>query len=272
MVLPEELFDMDCPGHYYRRIKLVSMSIPVSLDPTPVLTALSQCSRYRAHKFASFEDEITSAGADDNRFSDHFGSLEAIVTSIGQNDSGFESKPGDERYGPFEGSGVISEWQVELPSEVRQIDYNTIADVILHLRYTAREGGSPLKSGAVKNLKDKIEGAKAAGSVRLFSIRHDFPTEWAQFKAIKFDNQTKTATVSINLREEHYPFWSKGRLGSIKRIDLFARTTQNAIDIFAKADGIGDKTTLSKSALFGDLCVACDPSLPADGRLRSTFR
>ena len=52
----------------------------------------------------------------------------------------------DERYLPFEHSGVISEWQLELPAnpskgDPRQFDYKTISDVILHLRYTAREGG-----------------------------------------------------------------------------------------------------------------------------------
>ena len=54
--------------------------------------------------------------AEDDRFSDYFGSLQSIVTSSAQNDSGlFETNLRDERYLPFEDSGVISEWQLELP-------------------------------------------------------------------------------------------------------------------------------------------------------------
>src|SRR5207247_2312856 len=106
----------------------------------------------------------------------HFGSLEAIVTSTAQNDSGlFETNLHDERYLPFEGSGVASEWQLELPADVRQFDYDTISDVILHVRYTAREGGGLLRDGAAANLKTRISEAQAVGSVRLFSVRYEFP-------------------------------------------------------------------------------------------------
>ena len=127
--------------------------------------------------------------AEDDRFSDYFGSLQSIVTSSAQNDSGlFETNLRDERYLPFENSGVISEWQLELPAnpskgDPRQFDYDTISDVILHIRYTAREGGGLLRKGAMDNLKTAIDEAQAAGSVRLFSVRHEFPTEWAKFQS-----------------------------------------------------------------------------------------
>jgi hypothetical protein len=51
----------------------------------------------------------------------------------------FETNLCDERYLPFELSGAVSQWR--LPADVRQFDYNTISDAILHLRYTARDGG-----------------------------------------------------------------------------------------------------------------------------------
>ncbi|MGH9960057.1 MAG: hypothetical protein ACREBC_23530 [Pyrinomonadaceae bacterium] len=161
-----------------------------------------------------------------------FGSLQAIVTSTGQNESGlFETNLRDERYLPFEGSGIVSEWQLELPAnpiknDPSQFDYDTIADVILHLRYTAREGGGLLRNGAVVNLKTRIEEAQATGSVRLFSMRHEFPTEWAKFKSVKIEGATEVAELTLNLREEHYPFWSRGRLEAIKRVNLFAKTVK----------------------------------------------
>lgn len=114
----------------------------------------------------------------------------------------FETNPRDERYLPFENSGVISEWQLELPAhpsknEPSQFDYETISGVILHFRYTVREGGTLLRREAVKNLNAAIEAAQAIGSLRLFSIRHEFPTEWAKFKRVEIEGETKTAELTI---------------------------------------------------------------------------
>src|SRR3989442_233642 len=101
-------------------------------------------------------DRYARADAEDDRFSDNFGSLQSIVTSSAQNDSGlFETNLRDERYLPFENSGVISEWQLQLPADPskndpRQFDYDTISDVILHIRYTSRGGGGLLSNGAIR--------------------------------------------------------------------------------------------------------------------------
>jgi len=257
--LPEELFDMDGPGHYFRRIKSVAVSIPCVVGPyTSVNCTLTLLKSAIRKTQLLREGSYARDGAEDDRFSDHFGSLQAIVTSTGQNDSGlFETNLRDERYLPFEGSGIVSEWQLELPAnpsknDPRQFDYDTITDVILYLRYTAREGGGLLRNGAVVNLKTRIEEAQAAGSVRLFSLRHEFPTEWAKFKSVKIEGETKLAELTLNLREEHYPFWSQGRLEAIKRVDLFAKT-ENTIEVTDKADETGDKDTLVDDASLGNL-------------------
>src|SRR5260370_17005871 len=118
-------------------------------------------------------------------------------------DSGlFETNLRDERYLPFEYSGVISQWQLTLPSDVPQFDFETISDVVLHIRYTAREGGALLKAAAVSNLKAKIASAETVGSTRLFSMRHEFPTEWAKFKSA---GSGTTASLSFNLLPQHFP-------------------------------------------------------------------
>jgi hypothetical protein len=52
--------------------------------------------------------------------------VKAIATSNGQGDTGmFEFKFRDERYLPFEGAGVMSAWNLELPTQARQFDYNS---------------------------------------------------------------------------------------------------------------------------------------------------
>ncbi|WP_239287689.1 Tc toxin subunit A-related protein [Candidatus Nitrotoga sp. 1052] len=278
VMLPESLFDMDGPGHYFRRVKTVAVSIPCVTGPYAsvncTLTLLK--SSIRKTQVLS-NDGYARANAEDDRFNDYYGSLQSIVTSSAQNDSGlFETNLRDDRYLPFENSGVISEWQLELPAnpsngQPRQFDYNTISDVILHLRYTARDGGGLLRKEAVKNVAATIEAAQAAGSVRLFSVRHEFPSEWA-----KFQGQTPGASqrfeLALNLREEHYPFWSQGSLGSVLRMDLLARSTKIpvpvSLDVFDKADqhdATAKKDTLAKDAAMGNLLVSklSEISLPA---------
>ncbi|MGH8550753.1 MAG: hypothetical protein ACRERU_19560, partial [Methylococcales bacterium] len=175
----------------------------------------------------------------------------------------------DERYLPFEGSGVVSEWQLELPSDVRQFNYDTISDVILHLRYTAREGGGLLRNGAVANLKTRIEEVQATGSLRLFSIRHEFPTEWAKFKSVKLEGATKVAALTLNFREEHYPFWSKARLEAVKRVDLFAKPNKDTKPTITVSNKLTDEPvgtrkedSMVKDTSFGALGVGKLTNIP----------
>jgi hypothetical protein len=205
-------------------------------------------------------DEYARTGSD-TRFSDHFGSLQSIVTSTAQNDSGlFETNVHDERYLPFEGSGVISEWSIELSgkwtadgevTELAQFDFDTISDVILHLRYTARDGGGLLRRGAIDNLETRIAASQGPGSVRLFSVRHEFPTEWARFKGIRLPEAGPVAELALTFREEHYPYWSKGRLGSIEQVEVIVKTDRQPLNVTYEPDG-GETSDPVQSRL-GDL-------------------
>ena len=163
-----------------------------------------------------------------------------MVTSSGQNDGGlFETNLRDEGYLPFEGAGAISAWRLEMPSEIRQFDYNTISDVILHIRYTARDGGKALSDEALNNLRSQIGEATAAGMVRLFSVRHEFPNEWAKFKSADLSGDGKTAELSLLLREEHYPYWSKGFLHSVSKVEALAKVIGDVTAIKITSDAAG---------------------------------
>lgn len=264
--VPEALFDLDCPGHFMRRIKAVGVTIPCVAGPyTGVncsLTLLKSTVRRCSLPAAPYaRDE----GHEDPRFADSLGGIESIVTSSGQNDSGlFETNLRDERYLPFEGCGVISQWRIELPNDVRQFDYDTITDVILHIRYTAREGGEPLRANATEYLKTLIAQALASGCWRLFSLRHEFPNEWAQFQ-----NQTpaqgERCKLAFTPRAEHYPYWSQPWsqpcLSTVKEVKLFARSGQSpAPDSIEIADEAVDgqetgKNSLKLDSSFGNLLV-----------------
>ena len=265
VTLPEALFDMDGPGHYFRRIKTVAVSIPCVVGPYASVNCTLTLLKSSIRKTQVLGDGYAREDAEDDRFDDYFGSLQSIVTSTGQSDSGlFETNLRDERYLPFEGSGVVSEWQLELPAEVRQFDYDTISDVILHLRYTAREGGGLLRKGAVADLKTRIDEAQAVGSVRLLSVRHEFPSEWAKFTSVELEEpgSPNAAELSLDLREEHYPFWSQGRLKAVKRVDLYAKTAKNSVEIGDKPDGTGNKDNLVKDASLGNLLAGRLTNIP----------
>ncbi|HEY5813978.1 MAG TPA: hypothetical protein VIT23_15155, partial [Terrimicrobiaceae bacterium] len=191
---PEEIFDMDGPGHYFRRIKTVAVSIPCVAGPYANVNCTLTLLKGSVRQSQLLRDGKYAREEEDDRFNDYFGSVQSIVTSSAQSDTGlFETNLRDERYLPFENSGTISQWQLELPAnpskdDPMQFDYDTISDVILHIRYTAREGGALLRRGAIENLKTALETAQAAGSVRLFSLRHEFPTEWAKFRSAPSGN------------------------------------------------------------------------------------
>jgi Tc toxin complex TcA C-terminal TcB-binding domain len=276
VAIPEVVFDLDYPGHYLRRIKSASLTIPCVTGPYTgvncTLTLLNSSVRHRTGVAGGYARNGESGG--DPRFRDSFGAIQSVVTSSGQNDSGlFETSLRDERYLPFEGSGAISSWRLEMPSEIRQFDYNTISDVILHIRYTAREGGQALKDKAVANLMAQIAGATAAGMVRLFSVRHEFPSEWAKFKNAKFTEDVHTAELSLPLREEHYPYWSKGRAQRVIGVKALARVNDDTpeITITSAADGTdagdpnGDSEVdrLTASPIRGLLQGTLSQSMPA---------
>ncbi len=279
VTLPEALFDFDGPGHYFRRIKNVAVSIPCVTGPyTSVNCTLTLLkSTIRTSPLLRDGEYVRDDTGDDPRFSDYYGTMQSIFTSSAQNDSGlFETNLRDERYLPFENSGVQSQWQLELPAnpaegDPAQFDYATISDVVLHLRYTARPGGIALRHGALAQLRQLIKDASAAGSVRLFSVRHEFPDAWARFTGAK-TSDTDRFRLALPLSPQLYPFWSRGVLGSVHALEVLAQPAKGAPpeqhDKIFKQQVRTDHTvqvTLTKAPELGNLLRGAFPAdnLPA---------
>ncbi|WP_310481023.1 hypothetical protein [Chamaesiphon sp. VAR_48_metabat_403] len=223
--LPEVLFDMDYPGHYMRRIKSVALTVPCVVGP---YTSLNCTFRLVEHKFrisaiASDNNYLEKIEETDDRFSTVNVPIAAIAGSTGQNDSGvFELNFKDERYLPFEGAGAISKWRLELPKEFRQFDYDTISDVVVHIRYTAMEGGDNLKANAAKSVQDYIKSvenlSKEEGLFAAFDLKHEFAAEW--HKAMSSPEADRV--IMLNNLHERLPIFAKGRgPEKIKATDLY---------------------------------------------------
>jgi hypothetical protein len=174
---------------------------------------------------------------------------------------------------PFENSGAISEWQLQLPADPSkkdpaQFDYSTISDVVLHVRYTARDGGGLLRNGAVAQLRELIAAGQAVGSMRLFSVRHEFPAEWARFTT-QVPPANHRFGLKLHLRPEHYPFWSQGRVKAVTRVDVLARSTATptpgSVNMAAKADkndAAAVPDPLTKDVYRGSLLVGKFKEIP----------
>ncbi len=225
VTLPETLFDVDYPGHYMRRMKSVGITIPCVAGPyTGINCTLTLLNSSIRHVNTLFGTKYARQ-ADDPRFADSAGTVQSIVTSSGQNDSGlFETNLHDERYLPFEGQGAISTWRIELPKTFKTFDYNTISDVVMHVRYTSREGGSQLRSQAEQELQTllnefvRVEGKN--GLTQMFSLRHEFGTEWSRF----LNSLTGVKrSLTMPLTKERFPFLLQGRPIKINEIELFVK-------------------------------------------------
>jgi hypothetical protein len=283
--LPEALFDLDFRGHYLRRIKSMSLTIPCVTGPyTGVHATLTLVQNsVRRTNTISAPGAYARTGNDDPRFADSIGAIQSIATSTGQGDGGlFEVNFRDERYLPFEGAGAISQWRIELPKGSNQFEFDTIADVILHLKYTAREGGEALRAGAQTALT-----LPSGDLVRLFSAKHEFPTEWHRF--LHPPEAQTNQFVTVGLTRDRFPFQFQSKTINVTTVELFLKIhntlTYTTLKIFfqptqptppVSTDGIdlvkdtilndlphGPKTFTSSDNLGPWTLLATESSIPA---------
>ncbi|KAK6452844.1 hypothetical protein FP744_10009095 [Trichoderma asperellum] len=267
--LNEMLFDMDFPGHYMRRIRSVAVTIPAVVGPhTGVNATLTlQQHKYRVLQTASTADEYASSWSsisvgDDKAFRTDRVPISAVAISSGAHDTGvFELNFAGDRYLPFEGAGVVSSWRIDLPTKVRRFDYDSIADVQLHLQYTSLEGGACLRgaaNGAVENALKAVDNSSASRENGLWfmcSLKNDFVNEWygfnSQLAAAKKDKAAgagdRVITMKLGDLYERLPFWARDRgTADAKGITLVSKSAAlvNAMTV-SVAKGKWDSQSIS---------------------------
>jgi len=198
--LNELLFDRDFPGHYFRIIKSVSISIPAVIGPYQTLRATLTQTGHKTLLEPDLDgvkyllgDEIdeppVSIRAD-------WRANQQIAISSGVQDSGmFELNFNDGRYLPFEGTGAVSTWLLEMPKANNPIDFNTITDVIVHLQYACKAD-----NGQFKDRVMALDSIKKYQGFRLLSLLHEFSSHWHNFK-----NQESQKTLELTLSDQTFP-------------------------------------------------------------------
>jgi len=234
--IPEYIFDLDHPGHYFRKIKSVSISIPCIVGPYTGVNTKLTLESHRIRKNTSILDNAPGypedqQSAQDDRFIQNPVGINSIATSSAQNDSGmFEFNLRDARYLPFEGAGVISQWKLELPHPgFKQFDYNTISDVLIHINYTARDGGANFR-GTVENYINQLSSPSNDGNApiisRLFNLKHDFPNEWRQYKS---PDSPGSVDFTASVKKEHFNYLTQVKNMSVLGIKFFSIDNQNKL-------------------------------------------
>lgn len=248
--IPEALYDLDFPGQYFRRLKTVSVSIPCIAGPYTSVSAKLSLVKNKYRKNAA-QDNLAGTGyiedpGNDERFVYNIGAIQSIATSNAQNDSGvFELSFNDERYLPFENTGAISSWRLELPTEARQFDYATIADVIIHVKYVSREGGSGLKTLANNDLKTQLDAIHQSlnqtGLHSPLNLMHDLPNEWNLLKI--------NGSIDLTIDKYRFPYMVQPFETTIESVMFIAKVKDSPAN-FEIVINAGDPTNL---ALVGDL-------------------
>jgi hypothetical protein len=223
IAVSEALLDGDFPGHYFRRIKTVSVSVHGPIKPQRnvncTLTLLESRIRVNGNATGSYAQ---AADAEDSRFVINPVPVHAVATSRPDNDPGvFHLSFDDARYLPFEGAGAISSWRIELPQADNPIDLSTVNDVVISLSYTARTGGAALEAVARAD-RDKglARGSLKPPAQQYVSVRRDLPALW---KKLEEAAAAQEVELALPLNEERFSGRYRGLDVRIESATIFAQ-------------------------------------------------
>ena len=219
----ETLLDGDFPGHYFRRIKTVSLTVSGALKPLHnvncTLTLLENKIRINGNASGSYAQ---SADAEDSRFLINPVPVQAVATSKPDNDAGlFHLRFDDERYLPFEGAGAISTWRIELPQADNALDLASLTDVVVTLSYTARTGGAALEAVA-RTEREKVlgRGELKPPAQHHLSIRRDAPALWKRLEETPAGREVE---LPLSLEPDRFSGRYRGLELRIERATAFAQ-------------------------------------------------
>ncbi|WP_158541421.1 MULTISPECIES: neuraminidase-like domain-containing protein [unclassified Pseudomonas] len=165
-------FDKNYPGHYLRQLKHVSVSFILkegskAEEMSAILTQIGNSTLIEPHaKGAEYyygEGKEPPASIKRNLRAQQQIALSSLVSEDGlgfaPGEWVYELMFHDGRYLPFEGTGAISQWQLEIPDiECAESLKSAVSDIQINLVYTALDGGSEL----VTKVRELYREAKKA--------------------------------------------------------------------------------------------------------------
>jgi len=205
--LDEAFFDYDFPGHYARQIKTIAVDFDVP-EATTVYATLSQLSHQTVLKPDPKAVKYLLNPKDEppTTLRSNWRSSQQIILShhdeYEKNNGMFELRYDSDRYLPFEGTGAVSRWRLELNGKQGSLDLNELVDIRVRIQYTARQGGAVL-ADAVKGM------LKPYQAVRFVDFIYDFAQEWKDF----LDGDAQTLTLTFT--RDQFPNMSSSKISGI---------------------------------------------------------
>jgi hypothetical protein len=197
--LTEKFFDYDYPGHYCRKIKALSVTLPAVVGPyQSVKATLTQLSNQivlrpnpNAVNYLLGGDKPVAPGPESLR--SNWQINQRIAVSRGVDDTGlFALNFGDERYLPFEGTGAVSTWRLSLPRATNAFDFAAISDVIVKLSYTALDGGARFRREVVA-----LPAMQPLPWSQFYSLSQNFSQQWFDFMNLHPDPAAQTMSFPL---------------------------------------------------------------------------
>lgn len=186
---PMALFDHDFPGHYLRLIKQVR---------TSVIALIPSISGIRATLSMSALSRVVIPT--DGRFNKEkiWRLPESVALSSPREATGlFELAPQQQTMLlPFEGAGVDTTWELRMPRASNPFDYNTIADVLITIEYTALDSFDYRRQ-----LLPQLDTSVSPD--RPFSFRHEFADQWYDLHNPELTDEPMV--IRFQTRREDFP-------------------------------------------------------------------
>jgi hypothetical protein len=108
---------------------------------------------------------------------------------------------------------------------LRQFDYSTITDAVLHIKYMAREDAGVFKNGAIAHLRDYFSQDGTTLSLRMFNLRQEFPSQWQRF--LNPSNPVDGNVFELEMLPSLFPIRDQDKTLKVNTIWLLARCTDS---------------------------------------------
>lgn len=159
---PMEMFDREFPGHYLRTLRRVRTSVIALVPPAQGIRATLSCLG---------TSRVTIAG-DVFQTVPVWHAPQSVALSSPRDATGlFELDTQPELLLPFEGIGIDTRWELRMPKAANPFSYDTLADVLITLDYTALDSAD-YREQVLQTLRPTVSGE------RPLSFRHQFADQW----------------------------------------------------------------------------------------------
>lgn len=217
------MFDRDFPGDYLRLVKRIRVAVIALIPPLDGIKAtLSSTGISRVVRGGDRFVETTITTQPETL------AITAPVSGPGIVE--LQQEQADMLL-PFEGLGVASNWVLSMPKAANAFDFNTIADVVLTIEYTAI-----YSDDYRQQVVQRLNADRTFDGERAFSMRHHFADEWYSLHHPElFDDANRRLRPVLKfMRSDYPPNLLEGSL-KLSHLTLYV----------ARSDGITDEIEVS---------------------------